>query len=261
MKYILEVEQLTKEFILPPFFSELIKLNFKHRKPIRALEDISFSVKKGYILGILGPNGAGKTTLLKIIATLILPDKGRLTVKGHHLGKDDEKIKALIGLVTTEERSFYWRLSGRQNLELFAALYGLSNKETKSRISQLCRLFNIDYAYRRFDSYSTGMKRKFALMRALLHNPEVLLLDEPTKSLDYNSACELRNFIKNEAQKGKTVIFATHDMQEAENLCDLFMILHKGMICGLGTREEISKRGDCLSKTLAEIYLKLTQNV
>lgn len=261
MKYSVAVENLTKDFIPPLRLSELIRLNLRQRKLLRALEDISFSVKKGEIFGILGPNGAGKTTLLKAIATLILPDKGKVSVEGYALGKDDEKIKSCVGLVTTEERSFYWRLSGMQNLELFAALHGLSNEEAKSRIGRLCKFFGIDYALRRFDSYSTGMKRKFALIRALLHEPDILLLDEPTKSLDYNSACELKNFIKNESQKGKTVLLATHNIEEAEDLCGLFMVLDKGKILDLGTKEDLAKRAGCPSGSLAQIYLKLTQNV
>lgn len=260
MEYILEIEKLTKDFIPPLSFSKLIKLDFKQRRPIRALEDVSFSLKKGKILGILGPNGAGKTTLLKIIATLILPDKGKIRIKDYNLNKEDEKIKSLIGLVTSEERSFYWRLTGKQNLEFFATMYGLDKKRAKARIEEFFDLFKITYQDKRFDAYSTGMKRKFTIIRALLHNPEILLLDEPTKSLDYNSAYELKNFIKNEAQGGKTIIFATHNMDEAKNLCDLFMILHKGRIYGLGTQEELSKRVGCSSKSLPEIYLKLTEN-
>jgi len=259
MENILEVEKLSKDFIPPLSLVELIKLNFRHRKPVRALEDISFSIKKSAVLGVLGPNGAGKTTLLKIIATLILSDKGKVSVKGYDSGKDDEMIKSLIGLVTTEERSFYWRLTGRQNLELFAALYGLSNKETKSVINRLLKLFKVDYADRRFDSYSTGMKRKFAIIRALLHNPEILLLDEPTKSLDYNSALELRNFIKNQASEGKTIILATHNIEEAANLCGLFMVLNKGRAYGFGTLGELSRESG-LSASLPEIYLKLTKD-
>ena len=260
MNYI-EVEQLSKEFIPPLSFSKLLKLDFKHGKPTRSLVDISFSLPKGQVLGILGPNGAGKTTLLKIIATLILPDGGKVIISDNIVGKDDEKIKSLIGLATSEERSFYWRLTGIQNLNFYARLYGLNKSQTVSRIDQLFKLLDVDYADRRFDFYSAGMKRKLALIRALLHNPEILLLDEPTKSLDYNSACQLQNFIKNEAQKGKTIILATHNMEEAENLCNLFMILHQGHIYGLGTLEKLRKNINSSSASLREIYLKLTENV
>ena len=133
MNYI-ELNQVTKDFIPPLSFYKLLRLDFKHRNPIRALEDISFSLNKGEILGILGPNGAGKTTLLKIISTLILPEKGTITVSGHRVGRDDERIKSLIGLVSSQERSFYWRLNGRHNLEFFATMYGLNKKAAKARM-------------------------------------------------------------------------------------------------------------------------------
>jgi len=259
MEHILEVGRLTKDFIAPLSFNKLIKLDFKHRRPNRALEEVSFSLKKGQILGVLGPNGAGKTTLLKIISTLILPDKGSVIVNGWRLGIDDDKIKSFIGMVSSQERSFYWRLTGRQNLEFFASMYGLKNP--KDKIEELFKLFEIDYQDNRFDSYSTGMKQKFALMRGLLNDPELLLLDEPTKSLDYATALNLRNFIKEDLvrKKGKTVIFTTHHMDEALDFCDLFLILHKGKLYALGTLEELRRKINNPTASLGEIFLKLTE--
>lgn len=259
MKHILEIEKLTKDFIPPLSLTKLIKLDFRHRRPTRALEDVSFSLKKGGMLGVLGPNGAGKTTLLKIIATLILPDKGSVIVNDCRLGIDDDKIKSFIGLVSSQERSFYWRLTGRQNLEFFASLYDLKN--AKDKIDELFNLFAIDYQDNRFDSYSTGMKQKFALIRGLLNDPELLLLDEPTKSLDYTTALNLRNFIKKNLvrEKGKTVIFTTHNMDEALDFCDLFMILHKGKLFALGTLEELRKKVNNPAASLGEIFVKLTE--
>ena len=256
---ILEVEKLTKIFYPALSFTDLAKFNFGRKKPVTALNNISFSLNKGKILGILGPNGAGKTTLLKIISSLIVPDKGEITLGQYTAGKNDNEIKSIIGLASCEERSFYWRLTGNQNLQFFAALYGLNKKQTESRIQELLDIFSIGYQDKRFYSYSTGMKRKFALMRALLHNPEILLLDEPTKSLDYNSACELRKLIKTIANEGKTIIIATHNMNEAQELCDLFMILKKGNIYGLGPLKELSKKTGSQSLGLTDIYLKLTE--
>jgi len=257
---LLESERLTKSFFPPLSFGKFVKFGFRQPEPIKALVDVSFILKKGKVFGVIGPNGAGKTTLLKIIATLILPDKGRIRVKNYTLGKDDEEIKSLVGLATSEERSFYWRLSGRQNLELFATLYGLKNKEAKTRINRLLKLFKIDYMDRRFDTYSTGMKRKFSLVRALLHEPEILLLDEPTKSLDYNSACELRNFIKKQPCAGKSVIIASHNMEEIQDMCDSFMLLYQGQVIGLGTQQELRNKVNLPSASLAEIYLKFIGN-
>ncbi len=259
MKYILEVDGITKDFIPPLSFSKLFRLDFRHRKPTRALEAISFSLEKGKMLGVLGPNGAGKTTLLKIIATLILPDKGSVVINGYRLGINDDEIKSFIGLVSSQERSFYWRLTGRQNLEFFASMYDLKN--AKDRIKELFSLFEIDYQDNRFDSYSTGMKQKFALMRGLLNEPELLLLDEPTKSLDYATALNLRNFIKEDLvrKKGKTVIFTTHNMDEALDFCDLFMILHKGKLYAMGTLDELRSKVNNSTARLGEIFVKLTE--
>lgn len=260
MKHILEVEKLTKDFIPPLSFRKLLKFDFQHRRPARALEDVSFFLKKGEILGVLGPNGAGKTTLLKIIATLILPDKGSVIVNGYRLGLDDDKIKSFIGMVLSQERSFYWRLTGRQNLEFFASMYDLKN--ARDKIQELFNLFEIDYQDNRFDSYSTGMKQKFALIRGLLNDPDLLLLDEPTKSLDYTTAVNLRTFIKERLVKkeGKTVIFTTHHMDEALDFCDLFMILHKGKLYAQGTLDELRRKINNPAATLGEIFVKLTES-
>ena len=257
MPSVLEVKSITKDFTAPLSFAQLVKFDFGHRPPTRALEDVSFSLERGKILGILGPNGAGKTTLLKIISTLILPDKGSISVNGHY--REDE-IKSSVGLVIEEERSFYWQLTGKQNLEFFAAMYGLDKKTAKDRIDGLFGLFGIDYAEKRFGKYSTGMKRRFALMRGLIHDPQLLLLDEPTRSLDHTTALELRNFIKEKlvGREGKTAIFTTHNMNEASDVCDLFIILNKGRIRAMGTQDQLRHQIGERSASMDEIFVKLT---
>ncbi|MCM8800420.1 MAG: ABC transporter ATP-binding protein [Candidatus Omnitrophica bacterium] len=260
MRYILEFNKVTKIFYPP--FSFKNPLDFlSSQKAILALNNITFQLREGVILAVLGPNGAGKTTLLKIISTLILPDSGTVKIKDLILGKDDLRIKSLIGWVGSSERGFYPRLTGRQNLEFFACLYGLDKKKINLRLQELFKFFKIDYQDKRFDTYSSGMQQKFALMRALLHDPELLLLDEPLKSLDYTTALNLRNFIKEHLvkEKNKTVIFTTHRMEEAVDFADLFMILVKGYLYGLGTLSELRKKVNNPSATLSEIFLKLTQ--
>ena len=261
MESIVTVSGITKEFRPPLSLRSLLGLAAKNIT-IQALDNLSFGLSRGKILGILGPNGAGKTTLLKIIATLILPDQGDIIVNGYHTGKDDEKLKSFVGLILDEERSFYWRLTGRQNLDFFAALYGLNKENTRRRIDELLDLFEVDYADKRFDSYSTGMKRKFALMRGIIHNPELILLDEPTKSLDYSSAVCLRNFVREKLVKkeAKTVIFTSHHMDEAMEFADLFMILRKGTILGLGTLDELRTLVDKPEAGLGEIFITLIQS-
>ena len=235
----------------------MLSLNFKN-PPVCALENINLSLPGESIIGVLGANGAGKTTLLKIISTLLLPDTGTVRVNSYSTEHDDQKIKSMIGLVTAAERDFYWRLSGRQNLDFFCAMHGLDQKQAERRVRELLNVFEIDYQDKRFDSYSTGMKRKFSLIRALLHNPGILLFDEPTKSLDYNTSLELLKYIKSLKQQGKTILFATHNINEAEHLCDRFLVLNKGRILGFGTKEELSANTRPHAATLTEIYLKLT---
>lgn len=254
MPSIIEIKNLNKYFASYNYFG------FKKDTTL-ALSNINVDMGQGKCYGLLGPNGAGKTTLLKIISTLVLPDEGSVTIKGCKLGQDDEKIKALIGFVTSEERSFYWRLTGTQNLEFFAGLFGLQKKETQDRIQILFDLFKINYGKRRFDSYSAGMKRKLAFVRALLHDPEILLLDEPMESLDYNSVEEMKKYIKILTNKGKTIILATHHLREAEELCDMFVVINKGKIRGFGTSAEMGRQTGCPGESLSHIYLELVKNV
>jgi ABC-type multidrug transport system ATPase subunit len=258
MERILSVQNVSKKFSPPLSYRGLLSFDFKKKTDVQALDSISFDIAKGRIAGILGPNGAGKTTLLKILATLILPDQGKATICGHEVGRDDEKIKSLVGLVYAQERSFYGRLTGRQNLEFFSALCGLDKKQTEERLGFLFKLFGVDYAHRRFDTYSSGMKQKCALMRSLLHGPQVLLLDEPTKSLDYTTARQLRDFVKEKlvGEAGKTVLFTTHHMDEATEFCDYFIIMHKGKIRATGTHEELRQKTGSPGRSLGEIFIK-----
>jgi ABC-2 type transport system ATP-binding protein len=261
MDPILEVCALHKDFYPPLSFSQLFWPPLRKKNPHRALSDLSFSLRKGQVLGILGPNGAGKTTLLKILSTLVLPDQGKVHVNGLSLGKDDEKIRALVGLVSEEERGFYWRLSGRQNLEFFGALFKVDKGILRKRIQGLLDLFKVADVDKRFDSYSTGMKKRFSLIRGLLHDPGLLLLDEPTKSLDHAASIDLRAFIKKElaGRQGKTVIFTTHAIDEAAGLADIFMVLHKGKVRAMGSLEELRQTAQEPEASLSEIFLKLTR--
>lgn len=255
-----ELTGITKSFTPPISFRRIASLDFSRQSAVKALDNVSFSLPAGSILAILGPNGAGKTTLLKILSTLIVPDKGTAKINGLNLDKDEPGIKASIGLVTSSERSFYWRLTGRQNLEFFAAMYGLSGNAAAARIAELMELFKITYRDKRFDSYSTGMQQKFNLCRALLHNPAILLLDEPTRSLDYSSSLELKDLVKETlaGKHHKTVIFTTHHMDEAIDFADRFLILHKGVVHGFGTLKELRAAVKNPSATLGEIFVRLT---
>ena len=164
---------------------------------VQALDGISLGVKKEELFGILGPNGAGKTTLIKILATLTLPDSGAAFINGFDVYHQEKRIRKCIGYITSEERSFYWRLTGRQNLQFFAALYNLPNDEAKERIDLLINLLDFaGHVDRPFMNYSSGMKQRLSVARGLIYDPEILLMDEPTRSLDPLSKLRLQKFIK-----------------------------------------------------------------
>ncbi|MCX7927428.1 MAG: ABC transporter ATP-binding protein [Candidatus Omnitrophica bacterium] len=255
----LKVKGITKIFF-PLVLNNLPFFRHPSRQPLVALSDVSFSLEFGQVLALLGPNGAGKTTLLKIVANILLPDKGEIIFDGLNSTKNGYKLKRLIGLVTNSERTFYWRLTGRQNLEFFASLYGLSKKQTSQQIEKLSNLFEIDFLDKRFDNYSTGMQQKIGLVRAFMHEPRLLLLDEPSKSLDYRCCLKLREFLKHEilGRQKATVIFTTHRWEEAEELATLYLIIKQGRVCGFGTQEELRQATRNPKASVKELFLELT---
>ncbi|MBI5115784.1 ABC transporter ATP-binding protein [Candidatus Poribacteria bacterium] len=232
MSHAIETVGVTKRFPQPKGYRELLTSPLK-RKEITALEDINIKVMKGELFGLLGPNGAGKTTLIKILCTLILPNEGRAFVNGHDVMKCGRKIRKSIGYVVSEERSFYWRLTGRQNLKFFATLNNLTSPQSRERIDQVVQLTGLGADIDKvFKDYSSGMRQKLAIARGLLTNPEILFLDEPTRNLDPLIAQDVRTFIRERLVNAerKTVVLATHNMHEAEKLCDRIAIMDRGHV-------------------------------
>ena len=245
MEHAIEGFQLAKSFARKRSLREIVTRPFAASERIEALRGVDFHVKTGEIFGLLGPNGAGKTTLVKILACLVLPDRGRALVGGIDVRKEDE-VKPRIGLVHSDERSFYWRLSGRENLAFFARLYDVPGKRIAPRIRELLERVDLtEAADRRFSDYSSGMKQRLAIARALLHDPPILLMDEPTRSLDPESSLTLRAFILDElkGRDGKTILLATHNLREAETLCDRLAILVQGTIRQIGTASQLRRWG------------------
>ena len=249
------IKNVIKHFELIRSFKDIL-LNIPGGK-VTALENITASFKNHQITGVLGENGAGKTTFLKLIATLLLPDKGEILVNNLNTKTHDNFIKSIVGFMSSEERSFYWRLTGNENLTFFAAMHGMSKEKTAQRIKELYTLFNITYANKRFDTYSSGMKKIFLLMRALLHNPQILLLDEPTKGLDYQTSDIILCYLKQIAAEGKTIILATHNIPLANDICDFILILKKGKLVTSGTLNQLQKTTNCNS-SLTDIYRNIT---
>ncbi len=210
-----------------------------------ALRDVSFQLRRGETLGLLGPNGAGKTTLLKILTTLIYPTSGRILLFGRDIAEHPRWTRSVLGLVTCDERSFYWRLTGWQNLEFFGTLYGLDKTTLRERGEELLSTLGLlDAADRQYQDYSSGMKQKMAIARGLLAGPRLVFYDEPTRSLDPVSVQSIRTWIKRRKRSApdQSHIIATNQLSEAEELCDRVLILNQGRIAALGTPAEIRAR-------------------
>ena len=194
-------------------------------------------------MGLLGPNGAGKTTLIKILSTLITPDSGEGTIAGLSLATQSFAIRNKIGMVSTNDRTFYWRLSGRENLDFFATLYNLYGSEKTERIDTVLQLVEMENkADSRFMSYSSGEKQRLSIARAMLSDPEILLMDEATTSLDPIATRKLLKFTKEDLadREQKTIIWCTHNLHEANDICDRAIILHKGEVIYSGTLNDTS---------------------
>ncbi len=255
MPHALEAFQIEKTFVKKRSVQELLRHPLRRAERIRALRGVDLHVPYGEIFGLLGPNGAGKTTLLKILSCLILPDRGRATVGGEDT-VHEAKVKPKIGLVHSDERSFYWRLSGRENLRFFSTLYDVPRRRVESRIDELLRRVDmVEASDRRFADYSSGMKQRLAIARALLHDPPILLMDEPTRSLDPVSAMNLRTFVLEELKRrdGKTILLATHNLREAEVLCDRVAILANGKVREVGTVADVRRWGETERKFRLEV--------
>lgn len=232
-----------------PFAVETFDLTkyFKQRGEIKkAVEGLNIKVVQGELFGILGPNGAGKTTLLKILATLILPSRGTALIMGKDIIEDAVAVRALLGFISGEERSFYGRLSGRKNLEFFANLSNIPSSLIKKRIKAVLELLDLEtVAELPFQIYSSGMRQKLAIARALLPDPPVMLIDELSKSLDPLVSQSLRTFLKEKLVKEqrKTIILATHNLEEAESLSEHLAIMDEGKIKAWGTVDELTEQG------------------
>ena len=212
------------------------------KSPVEALRNVSFDIHEGEIFGLIGPNGAGKTTLTKIIATLVQPTTGTVTVKGFDSVTDSAAIRRVIGLAAAEERSFYWRLTLEQNLMFFARLYSISPRKARARVAALLAQLDLESSARqRFGQLSTGNKQRMAIARALLNEPPILLLDEPTRSLDPLAAARMRTFIGSLAKLDPpvTILLTSHNLNEIEELCRRIAIISRGRIRELDSPDRI----------------------
>lgn len=228
---IISVRGVTMRFPIVKRYRELALHPFRPRRACTALAGVTLGVEEGDRIAVLGPNGAGKTTLLKLIGGLLLPTQGEIIVNGFNTLNHNSAARKSVGFVLNEERSFFWRLSGVQNLEFFGALDNLWGTDLRNRIRELISLVGLeDAADKPIAAYSSGMKQRLALARGLIADPRVLILDEPTRALDPVACDELNELILNRIHEDsrKTLLIATHRLEEAVTLCNKVLVIDKG---------------------------------
>jgi ABC-2 type transport system ATP-binding protein len=224
-------------------------------KEVMAVDDISFDVQQGELFGLLGPNGAGKTTIVKMLATLLIPSLGSARVGGFDVVKQANEVRKRIGFIFGGERGLYWRISGEDNLRYFASLYGVDPEISKKRIPYLMEMVGLKgRGNERVGGYSRGMKQRLHVARTLLHDPDILFLDEPTIGLDPVGAREFRNVILDLQAQKKTILLTTHYMFEADALSDRIAIINKGCVIALDTPGGLKKHVSDLSVVEVETF-------
>lgn len=225
---------------LPVEVSALTKaFHDESRGEVRAVDGIDFSCRSGEIFGLLGANGAGKTTTLRMLATILTPTAGTARVMGHDLKREPEAVRRQLGFYSAST-ALYPRLTGRETLEFFARISGYPEDRLAARVDALIARFGIgEYAGTRIDKLSQGMKQKVSIARTIAHDPPVLIFDEPTVGLDVLNALDMQKVIAELRGEGKTIIFSTHIMSEAERLCDRIAIIHRGRIHACDTLEAL----------------------
>ena len=234
----LKVENLTKTF-----------------KKVNAVENVSFEVNPGEIIGLLGENGAGKTTTLRMIATMLKPTNGNAIIDGYNIIDNPSKIREKIGILFGGDVALYDRLTGRENMTYFAKLNGMSDDEAKHAVDQIAQdLEMTDYIDRPVGKYSRGMKQNVSLARSIIHHPDVMLFDEPTTGLDVLSSKLIHDFILKCKRENKAIVFSSHNMYETEKLCDRIIIIHKGKIVTSGTIEQLKE--NYKKENLEELFIE-----
>lgn len=226
------------------------------KSEFNAVDGISLTVREGEIVGILGPNGAGKTTLLRMMSKLMKPTSGMVSI---HIGEkeisDDIEVKRQIGYLSNNTK-LYGRLSAREFLQMLGVLYGMSEEDTAQRIEQISEVLSMDaFLDNRIEKLSTGQTQRASIARCLVHDPQVYIFDEPTLGLDIISSAAIIDFMKGERDRGKTVLYSTHYMEEAEYLCDRIIMIHHGRIISEGTPADLKAQTD--QGSLRDVFAEL----
>ena len=223
---------------------------------LTAVDQVSFHVNEGEIFGLLGENGAGKTTTLRMLATMLQPTSGTAALAGYDLVTQPEQVRSRIGILFGGESGLYDRLTAAENIAYFGRLNNIDEDQLKERIEELARIFGMEeYTHRKAGKFSKGMKQKVAFARSIVHNPDIMLFDEPTTGLDVSAIRNVHEFIIDCKAQGKTIVLSSHTMSEVEKLCDRIGIIHKGRMVAQGSIEEL--REQYKDKALEDIFVEL----
>jgi sodium transport system ATP-binding protein len=228
----------------------------KQFKKVKAVDEISFEVSDGEIVGLLGENGAGKTTTLRMLATMLKATGGTAKINGFDIVNEHQKVRGQIGILFGGEVGLYDRLTARENIRYFAELNGMSKEQINKTIDKLTNTLEMgEYIDRRVGKFSRGMKQKVAIARSIVHEPSVMLFDEPTAGLDVTAARIVQDFIKKCKEENRSIIFSSHSMSEVEKLCDRIVIIHRGKIVEEGTIQELKAKYK--DEDMEEVFMKL----
>lgn len=257
MKNIISIKNLTRIYNIK---EGLLK---QEKKVVNAVNDISFEVKKGEIFGLLGPNGAGKTTIIKVMTTLLAPSSGEVKILGYDSFGEERYIRPRINFIFGGERSLYWRLSAKDNLQFFCDQY-LVPKSKQSQIidTLLDRVGLLEEKNRKVENFSKGMKQRLQIARSLINDPEIIFLDEPSIGLDPVGARDLKKIVRQLSDSGKTVVLTTHYMPEADELCDRIAIIDKGKLVEVESTKNLKEKYSAIygkDLSLEEIYIKIVE--
>ena len=252
----IEVENLCKSFTRTVKDENIKKKKFTTKKEeFLAVNNISFKAEKGEIVGILGPNGAGKTTLLRMLGGILTPSSGSIKIGGKDYSIDKNIAKKEIGYLSGNTK-LYNRISPRELLTTFGSLYEMPKKEIEKSIEEICKIMNMEeFIDNRIENLSTGQTQRTSIARCLIHSPNIYIFDEPTLGLDVISSKSIIDFMKSEKEKGKTVLYSTHYMEEAEILCDKIIMVHKGSVIAYGSSSELKEKYEV--DNLRDLFIQL----
>jgi sodium transport system ATP-binding protein len=222
---------------------------------VKGCEDLSFEARAGEVFGVLGTNGAGKTTALRMLSTVLKPTAGDAQVAGSSISRHPERVRRSIGFLSADT-GVYGRLTAREMMEYFGRLHGLEETVIAQRVREIAETLDMgDFLSRRCDKLSSGQRQRVNIARTIIHDPPVLIFDEPTAGLDILAAAQIVQFIRDSRRRGRCVVFSTHVMREAEKLCDRLVILHRGRVCAAGTLGELQTQTG--KSDLEEVFLEV----